>query len=234
MSECYTPSKHEWGTKASKKFAKDKTPGENRKMKKFKEVREAAKMKGKDPCWKGYKMVGKKKKDGKEVPNCVPEEVQQVKGKALSQTEISGYLRQYGFENRNLSALASKLSKETKKPHVVKGNGIVVSEEVELDEVSDKTLQSYQDKVRKNLRDLQKKRQGADREKYTTKDSDKKREASAKSDKLTGKINRRYKGIQTAAKKQAEKAKMRKANEETQLDEISKDTTKYTQRKESQ
>ncbi len=30
------------------------------------------KMKGKDPCWGGYKMVGKKMKDGKEVPNCVP------------------------------------------------------------------------------------------------------------------------------------------------------------------
>lgn len=28
----------------------------------------------KDPCWKGYKMVGTKKKKGKEVPNCVPEE----------------------------------------------------------------------------------------------------------------------------------------------------------------
>ena len=25
-----------------------------------------------DPCWKGYKMVGTKKKNGKEVPNCVP------------------------------------------------------------------------------------------------------------------------------------------------------------------
>jgi len=30
------------------------------------------KMKGKDPCWKGYQMVGKKKKAGREVPNCVP------------------------------------------------------------------------------------------------------------------------------------------------------------------
>jgi len=26
----------------------------------------------KDPCWKGYEMVGTKKKKGKEVPNCVP------------------------------------------------------------------------------------------------------------------------------------------------------------------
>jgi hypothetical protein len=33
---------------------------------------EAKKMKGEDPCWDGYEMIGKKKKDGKEVPNCVP------------------------------------------------------------------------------------------------------------------------------------------------------------------
>jgi hypothetical protein len=25
-----------------------------------------------DPCWRGYEMVGKKMKNGKEVPNCVP------------------------------------------------------------------------------------------------------------------------------------------------------------------
>lgn len=30
------------------------------------------KMKGSDSCWKGYEMIGKKKKDGREVPNCVP------------------------------------------------------------------------------------------------------------------------------------------------------------------
>jgi hypothetical protein len=28
--------------------------------------------KDKNPCWKGYEMVGKKMKNGKEVPNCVP------------------------------------------------------------------------------------------------------------------------------------------------------------------
>jgi hypothetical protein len=28
--------------------------------------------KDEDPCWKGYKMVGSKKKNGKKVPNCVP------------------------------------------------------------------------------------------------------------------------------------------------------------------
>jgi hypothetical protein len=35
---------------------------------------EKKKMKGKNPCWKGYEMVGTKKKGGKEVPNCVPKE----------------------------------------------------------------------------------------------------------------------------------------------------------------
>jgi hypothetical protein len=31
----------------------------------------AEKMKD-DPCWKNYEMVGKKKKGGRTVPNCVP------------------------------------------------------------------------------------------------------------------------------------------------------------------
>jgi len=26
----------------------------------------------KKPCWKGYKQIGMKVKNGKEVPNCVP------------------------------------------------------------------------------------------------------------------------------------------------------------------
>jgi hypothetical protein len=35
-------------------------------------IEEEEKMKGDDPCWKNYKMVGMKKKGGKPVPNCVP------------------------------------------------------------------------------------------------------------------------------------------------------------------
>ena len=30
-----------------------------------------------NPCWKGYRQLGMKKKNGKEVPNCVPESVQE-------------------------------------------------------------------------------------------------------------------------------------------------------------
>lgn len=40
-------------------------------MKNFKEFLEE-----KDPCWKGYRQLGTKKKNGKEVPNCIPEEVE--------------------------------------------------------------------------------------------------------------------------------------------------------------
>ena len=36
-------------------------------MKSFKQFTE-------DPCWPGYKQIGMKKKKGKKVPNCVPEE----------------------------------------------------------------------------------------------------------------------------------------------------------------
>lgn len=32
----------------------------------------------KDPCWKGYKQLGMKKKNGKQVPNCIPEDTQKV------------------------------------------------------------------------------------------------------------------------------------------------------------
>ena len=39
------------------------------------EISEAKKMKGEDPCWTGYKMLGTKAKGGKQVPNCIPEEI---------------------------------------------------------------------------------------------------------------------------------------------------------------
>ena len=42
-------------------------------MKTFNEyIAEAEKMKGKDPCWKDYEMIGQKLKNGRKVPNCVP------------------------------------------------------------------------------------------------------------------------------------------------------------------
>lgn len=48
-------------------------------------MEEAKKMKGDDPCWKGYEMVGMKKKGGKEVPNCVPVKEEGDPNKAIRQ-----------------------------------------------------------------------------------------------------------------------------------------------------
>ena len=55
-------------------------------------MEEAKKMKGDDPCWKNYKMVGMKKKGGKPVPNCVPVKEQMAdpyaEGQASSITTV--------------------------------------------------------------------------------------------------------------------------------------------------
>ena len=44
-----------------------------------------------DPCWDGYVQLGTKKKDGKEVPNCVPsDEVKEADQLEESQAEYQG------------------------------------------------------------------------------------------------------------------------------------------------
>ena len=40
-----------------------------------------------NPCWKGYKQIGMKKKGGKEVPNCVPESV--VKEESINEASLT-------------------------------------------------------------------------------------------------------------------------------------------------
>lgn len=66
--------------KAEKEAAKQNAAMEKERMKAQKAADKAAKVKGpaeelgegKNPCWKGYKQLGMKKKGGKQVPNCVP------------------------------------------------------------------------------------------------------------------------------------------------------------------
>ena len=50
---------------------------------------------GKDPCWDDYKQVGTKKKNGKEVPNCVPEEVDLQE---ISKKVVKNYLLKKGSD----------------------------------------------------------------------------------------------------------------------------------------
>jgi len=55
----------------------------------------------KAPCWDGYEQIGMKKKNGKEVPNCVPvkEDWQKVnkqdKTDGLSQKAVDAYRREH-------------------------------------------------------------------------------------------------------------------------------------------
>lgn len=65
-------------------------------MKTFKDLRESLKK----SCWKGYEAIGTKKKDGREVPNCVPvkEDWQKVnkadKTDGMSQKAVNAYRRE--------------------------------------------------------------------------------------------------------------------------------------------
>lgn len=43
-----------------------------------------------DPCWKGYKQLGMKKKGGKKVPNCVPTK-ENIGGAVGQDQAISGW-----------------------------------------------------------------------------------------------------------------------------------------------
>jgi hypothetical protein len=45
-----------------------------------------------DPCWKGYQMVGEKKKGGKKVPNCVPLDSKHGEGDIATAEMTPNYL----------------------------------------------------------------------------------------------------------------------------------------------
>ena len=79
--------------------------------KKFKDVVEAKKMKGEDPCWKGYEMIGKKKKGGKEVPNCVPvEEEMGMRYCPKCEKDETRDVCRYGPKYWDMFSLPSRLS----------------------------------------------------------------------------------------------------------------------------
>ena len=98
-------------------------------MRKFKDF-----IKEDDPCWKGYKMVGTKKKNGRTVPNCVPgegvpsmkkEEVEQIDETEAWQRKEgqseSGGLNRKGIASYRAAHPGSKLSMAvTTKPSKLK------------------------------------------------------------------------------------------------------------------
>jgi hypothetical protein len=86
------------------------------------EINEAKKMKGEDPCWDDYKMIGTKKKNGREVPNCVPESVEIEEGtfkyhmdKAIAADQKGDAKKKaYHLENARSAKFALKSSEYAK------------------------------------------------------------------------------------------------------------------------
>lgn len=56
---------------------------------------ESKSYKKKNPCWKGYEMVGTKSKNGKDVPNCVPKE-SSSEGKEVTAKKSPAWQRNEG------------------------------------------------------------------------------------------------------------------------------------------
>jgi hypothetical protein len=74
LDEGWYKDQPEWGTPESTKKAKKMTPGQKE---------------DKGPCWPGYKQVGTKIKNGKEVPNCVAEKIEVAQDKDIDDKEGS-------------------------------------------------------------------------------------------------------------------------------------------------
>jgi hypothetical protein len=78
----------------------------------------------KDPCWKGYKQVGTKKKGKKEVPNCVPESAvpPAIDPKAHREQQRAKKIRDRTKTDDEGSEIAKKKTKGPSIPMVRKGD----------------------------------------------------------------------------------------------------------------
>ena len=74
-----------------------------------------------DPCWKGYKQVGMKKKGGKEVPNCVPMNEEELEKAGIKKEDVD-YSHVEDLEEVMLSKLTEKnmLGRLAKSKYVMK------------------------------------------------------------------------------------------------------------------
>ena len=124
---------------------------------------EAKKMKGEDPCWKGYEMVGTKKKGGKEVPNCVPKEEYKLDEKITANTDMGAAIRD--FEKSTSPQLAGRTKEQRRKAAIAavltarRGGKQLGEQSVD----SSSTLSAQQINSRRNLIAAQRKVSDADK-----------------------------------------------------------------------
>jgi hypothetical protein len=105
-----TTSQDYFGNRADKQKDRDLVSKDKRKESKKEWFEE-----GEDPCWKDYKQVGMKKKNGRKVPNCVPREGIEESFRwteffpLLEMSERMELLENYFTSNRNLLESNDKL-----------------------------------------------------------------------------------------------------------------------------
>jgi hypothetical protein len=88
-------------------------------------VKEAEKICEEDPCWKGYRQFGTKEKDGKKVPNCIPEKTAADKladiadlRKLLANPDTERATKNYGSVSAYKNMLRGKINNLMKKENV--------------------------------------------------------------------------------------------------------------------
>jgi hypothetical protein len=124
---------------------------------------EAKKMKGEDPCWKGYEMVGTKKKGGEEVPNCVPKEEYKLDEKITAKTDMGTAIKD--FYASQSPQLAGRTKEDRRKAAIAavltarRGGNKLGEEAVD----SSSAMSAQQINARRNLISAQRKVSDADK-----------------------------------------------------------------------
>ena len=173
-------------------------------MKKFSHFySEAKKMKGADPCWKGYEMIGKKNKNGKEVPNCVPKESKLTE---LSTEKLAQYKTAAGKDASAADKAGDFKTGNKRFSGIVRATKKQFANDVKeetLDELNKDTLKSYLNKsteIRKDskseLKDIEKRP-----EIYKDNTDRAQQNLATKANKLKTTINKRTTGLNRAFNK---------------------------------
>lgn len=179
-------------------------------------LEEADKMRGEDPCWAGYEMVGMKMKNGRKVPNCVPKAKSKNEEVEIAEAKVGDTV---SFHHELKSAPGSKVKKSGTvekvdgdvvhvkvkdkygvKRHQIKMGDLVKEDTEQIDELNKDTLYSYSKKADADIE-----------KKHKSLGQLMRKGDAAGANKAAHQINRRLAGM--------ERAETRLNKEETELEE---------------
>jgi hypothetical protein len=90
------------------------------------ELKEEKSLRNSNPCWTGYHPVGTKKKNGRTVPNCVPEESTNEAANAAQQAAIAIHMKQKGIKPKSMKEEVEEIFDEIEElfMEIAEANGI--------------------------------------------------------------------------------------------------------------